>query len=87
MSIPTEPSLLQKEVQILNAKPRNSLDLVVTWPDIADLSDHCPVVPLQTLEVWFCQWPSLTGMEQCASHTRTGSSSLNFFQMVFTRCG
>ena len=33
-------------------------------------SDHCPVIPLQTLEVWLCQWSSLTGMEHCALHTR-----------------
>ena len=69
--------------------------------DIADLSDHCPVNSLQILEVWLCQWPSLTGMEHCSLHStpvhmamcleregweeRTGSSSLNFFQAVFTR--
>ena len=69
--------------------------------DIADLSDHCPVISLQRLEVWLCQWPSLTGMEHCALHKelsmrpcvlkerwreeRTGSSSLNFFQVGFTR--
>ena len=74
MSIPAEPSLLQNEVQILNAKPRKQFigsggDNVL-WPDIADLSDHCPVIPLQMLEVWFCQWPSLTGMEHCTPHTR-----------------
>ena len=34
-------------------------------PDIADLSDHCPVISLQTLEVRLCQWPSLAGMEHC----------------------
>ena len=38
--------------------------------DIADLSDHCPVIPLQMLEVQHCQWPSLTGMEHCTLHTR-----------------
>ena len=81
--------------------------------DIADLSDHCPVLSLQTLAVWLCQWPILTGMAiymykiwsislawSIALHTqsctcghvlkerwqeeRTGSSSLNFFQVVFT---
>ena len=56
MSIPVEPSLLQNEVQILNAKPCKQLtgpdgDNVLRG-DIADLSDHCPVIPLQTLEVW-----------------------------------
>ena len=74
MSIPAEPSLLQNEVRILSAKPRKLLigpggDNILR-PNIADLSDHCPVIPLQTLEVWFCQWPSLTGMAHCAPHKR-----------------
>ena len=74
MSIPVEPSLLQNEIQIPNAKPRKYLigsdgDSVLRC-DIADLSDHCPVILLQMLEVWLCQWPSLTGMEHCALHTR-----------------
>ena len=74
MSIPSKSSLLQNEVQILNAKPHKQLigpggDNVLR-PDIADLSDHCPVISLQTLEVQLCQWPSLTGMEHCAPHTR-----------------
>ena len=102
MSIPAEPSPLQNEIQILNAKPHKSFtgpgcDNVLR-PDIADLSDHCPVIPLQMLEVWFCHWPSLTGTEHCTPHTRavhterwreerTDSSSLNFFQAVFTRVG
>ena len=63
--------------------------------------DHCSVILLQKMEVWLCQWPSLTGMEHGALHARavhmatclerevleerTGSSSLNFFQTVFTR--
>ena len=49
----------------------NSLDLVVTMSCSLTLqmSDHCPVNSLQTLEVWLCQWPSLTGMEHCALHT------------------
>ena len=38
--------------------------------DIADLSDRCPAILLQLLEVWLCQWPSLSGMEHCAPHTR-----------------
>ena len=75
MSIPAEPSLLQNEVQILNEKPCKKLigpggDNVLR-PDIAGLSDRCPVIPLQTLGVWLCQWLSLTGMEHCAPHTRT----------------
>ena len=104
MSISAEPPLLQNEVQILNAKPRKYLtgsggDSALQL-DIADLSYHCPVILLQMLEDWLCQWPSLTGMDHCARHTRavhaatclerevvgkrTGSSSLNF-QAVFTR--
>ena len=55
---------------------------------------------LQTLEAGVCYWPSFTGMEHCAPHTRavhmatclerkiveerTGFSSLNFFQAIFT---
>ena len=69
-----EPSLLQNEVQILNARPYKYLTGLggdnILQLDIADLSDHCPVIPLQTLEVWLCQWPSLTGTEHCAPHTR-----------------
>ena len=64
MSIPSESSLLQNEVQILNAKPHKKLigpggDNVLR-SDIADLSDHCPVVSLQTLEVWLCQSSNLS---------------------------
>ena len=74
MSIQAEPSLPQNEVQILNAKLHKQLigpggDNVL-WSNIADLSDHCPIIPLQMLEVWLCQWPSLTGMEHCAPCTR-----------------
>ena len=62
MSIPAEPSLLRNEVQILSAKPRKYLigsgDDSVLRLDIAGLSDHCPVILLQTLEVWLYQWPS-----------------------------
>ena len=31
--------------------------------NIADLSDHCSVISLQTLEAGLCYWPSFTGME------------------------
>ena len=67
----------------------------VLWFNIADLSDHCSVISLQMLEAGLCYWPSFTGMEHCAPHTRavhtsrvlkerwreerTGFSSLNFF--------
>ena len=74
MSIPAVLSLLHNEVQILNAK--SHMQLIgscgdnVLWLHIEDLSDHCPFISLHMLEVWFCQWPSLTGMEYCAPHTR-----------------
>ena len=102
MSIPSESSLIQNEVQILNAKLHKKLigpggDNVLR-PDIADLSDHCPVISLQTLEVWLFNgqvslaW-SIALHTHCAlprvlkerwREERTGSRSLNFFQMVFT---
>ena len=73
MSIPAEPFLIQNEDQILNVNLHKWLtgsggDYFL-WLDIADLSDYCPVNSLQTLEVWLCQRPSLTGMEHCALHT------------------
>ena len=57
MSIQAVPSLLQNKVQILNANLRKKLirpggDNVLPL-DIADLSDHCPVILLQNLEVGF----------------------------------
>ena len=103
-SVPHQGNLLSFRIRSRSSIPgcaSSSLDLMVTVLrlDIADLSDHCPVILLQTLEIWHCQWPSLTGMEHCIPHTscaccvlkerwweeRTGSSSLNFFQAVFTR--
>ena len=68
MSIPAEPSLFQKSRSSMPSHASSSLDLVVTMS--CGLSNHCPVISLQTLEVWLCQWPSLTGMEHCALHTR-----------------
>ena len=86
MSIPSESSLLQNEIQILNAKPRKLLTGLgggnVWRPDIADLSDHCPVISLQTLEVWLCQWPSLAGMEHCTPHTRAEHTATCFEREV-----
>ena len=52
------------------------------WPDIADLSDHCPVISLQTLEVWLCQCLSLTGMEHSARHTRAVHTATCFEREV-----
>ena len=88
------------------SRASSSLDLVVTMScglTLIDLSHHCPIILLQTLEVWLCQWPSLTGIEHYLPHTemytqphvlkdrwpeeRTGSSFLNFFQAVFMCCG
>ena len=78
MSIPAEPSPLQNEAQILNAKPRKFIrpgaDNILQ-PDIADLSDHCPFIPLQTLEVWFVNsqvslaWSIVLRTQERAIHT------------------
>ena len=68
----------------------------ILWFDSADLSDHDPIIALQ---VRLGQEPSFTGMVlrtqalytwPCVLYerwqdVRTGSSSLNFFQAVFTR--
>ena len=74
MPVPLESFLLQDEVQVFDAKLRTQLmrsnGSSVLWLDIADLSDHCPVIPLQVLKVLLCQGPSLTGMEQSTPHTR-----------------
>ena len=72
MSIPAEPSLFQAEVASLES---SSVDLIdvgsVLWFNIADLSDHCYVITLQTLEAGLCQWSSFAGMEHCTPHTRS----------------
>ena len=46
-----------------------------------------PVISLQTLGVWLCQWPNLTGMEHCAPHTKlyTGSSSRRFSYVLWLK--
>ena len=57
----------------MSSRASSSLDLVVTMScdfTLIDLSHHCPIISLQTLEVWLCQWPSLTGMEHYLPHTR-----------------
>ena len=38
--------------------------------DIADLSDHGPVIVLQVLKVWLGQQPSFNGMEHPTLHER-----------------
>ena len=101
---PYQWSLLSrmKSRSSMPSRASSSLDLVVTmsWPDIVDLSDPCPDIPLQMLEAWLCQWPSLTGwsiafhiqelytwphvLKERWWEERTGSSSLNCFQEVFT---
>ena len=89
MSIPLESSLLQNEVLILNAKPhKSSMDLVVTMS--CDLTlQICLIIALsfllQMLEVWLCQWPSLTGMEHCAPHTRAVHMATCFEREVTLR--
>ena len=58
MSIPAEPSLFQDEAQVFYAEPCKYLsghDVgSVLWFNIADLSDHCSVISLQTLEAGPC---------------------------------
>ena len=90
MSIPAESSLLQNDIQIVKWLIGPGGDSVLQL-DIADLSDRCPVILLQTLEVWLFQWPSLCTQELYMRpralkerwwEERTGSSSLNFFQAV-----
>ena len=70
MSIPVEPSLLQ--VQILSAKLRKKLigpdGENVLRLDIADLFGHCPVIPLQTLEVWLSMTKSHWHGALCSAH-------------------
>ena len=60
--------------QIYNVRPQDTVttrsDELLVQLGIEDLSDHCPVISLQTLEVRLCQWPSLAGMEHCTPHTR-----------------
>ena len=86
---PYHRSLLSFRMRSRSSMPSrtsSSLDLVVTMsdlrPDIADLSDHCPVISLQMLEVWLCQWPSLAGMEHCAPHTRAVHTATCFEREV-----
>ena len=73
---PYQRSLLSFRMRPRSLMPSctcSSLDLVVTMSCslmLIDLSDHYSVILLQTLEVWLCQWPSLTNMEHCPPHTR-----------------
>ena len=104
MSIPAEPSLLQNEVQILNANSASSsLDLVVTSGGltlqiclIIALSFRCRLwrfgfVNGQVSLAWsiaLCTqklytWPRV--LKERWREEGTSSSSLNFFQAVFTR--
>ena len=75
------------EVQIINAKPCKLLTGLcgdnVLRLDIADLSDHCPVIPLQIQEVWLCQWSSLTSMEHCTPHTRAIHTAMRLEYLFF----
>ena len=97
MSIPAEPSLFLYEVQVFNSEPCKQLNGPdggsVLWFNIADLSDHCSVISLQTLEAGLCYWSSFTGMEHCPPHTcavHTATSCLerkmagreNWFQLL-----
>ena len=103
---PYHRSLLSFRMRSRSSMPSrasSSLDLVVTIlrPDIANLSDHCPVISLQTLEVWLFNgqvslaWSIALRTQELYTRPRvlkerwreerTGSRSLNFFQAVFTR--
>ena len=53
--------------------------------DFADLSDHCPVILLQILAVWLCQWPSLIGMVHCTMHTRAVHVAMSLEREVVGR--
>ena len=70
-----QPNLLSFRMRSRSSLPScasSSLDLVMTMScclTLTDLSDHCHITALQTLEVWLCQWPSLTGIEHCLPHT------------------
>ena len=53
------------------SRTSSSVDLMVAVScGLADLPDHCFVISLQTLEAGLCYWPSFTGMEHFAPHTR-----------------
>ena len=100
MSIPSESSLLQNEVQILNVKLTGPGGDNVLWPDIADLSDHCPVKYCRRWRFGFVNgqvslaWSIALRTQELYTgprvlkerwrEVRTGSRSLNFFQAVFT---
>ena len=50
-----------------------ALDLTVATSSdfyIADMSDYCPIISLQALQVCLGQWPSFTGMKHGAPHAR-----------------
>ena len=107
MSIPAEPSLFQYEVQVFTAESCKYLSgpdgRSVLWFNIADLSEHCSVISLQTLEAGLCYvtgrvslaWSIALRIHELYTRPRvlkerwreerTGFSSLNFFQAVFTR--
>ena len=85
---PNQRSLLsQNEVEVIKLE---SLDLTVATSSHSsglistpDLSDHGPTIALQ---VRLGQWPSFTGLvSEVEGCENPGSSSLNFFQAVFTR--
>ena len=73
---PYQWSLLSFRMNSRSSMPSrasSSLDLVVTMScglTLTDLSHHCPIILLQTPEVWLCQCPSLTGIEHYLPHTR-----------------
>ena len=78
------PSWLDRAVSLilffkLNMSASSSLDLVVTMSCSLTLQ-ICLIIPLQTLKVWLCQWPSLAGMEHCTPHTRAVHTATCFLK-------
>ena len=65
-------SITMKSRSSMPSRASSSLDLMVTMSCGLTLQICLiiTVIPLQMLEVWHCHWPSLTGMEHCAPHTR-----------------
>ena len=70
---PYHRSLLSFRMRSRSSMPSctsSSLDLVVTMSCGLTLQ-ICLITALSfRCEVWLCQWPSLTGIEHCALHTR-----------------
>ena len=85
---PYQQSLLSFRMRSRSSIPScasSSKDLVVTMSCGLTLQICLiiSVIPLQMLEVWFCQLPSLTGMEHCSLHTRVVHTARVLKEMVW----